>query len=386
MSRPPGCDADALFVVASEVVLRLRGAGHVELVLGGQKCEAGIRVLGVLEKFARPTSMRQFADKVQVAGIEEFVEATSLVARLREEGFLVDASGVAMRRAVGFDSPAIHVAMLDDLTRARAFVQAIERTVRPGDVVVDVGTGTGVLAVAAARAGAKRVYAIEEGGVADAANQVFAANGVADRVTLVRGRSTTVELPERADVLVSEILGSDPLAEDIVSVFRDARRRWLRPDARLIPQSLDVLLLPVDLPDGYLSTRTFTGENVARWRAGLGVNFDPLVDFAARIANLGHIKPQEAREWNAVGEPLLVARIDLARAEAPHRIRRSSSSRRHRPGPLALSCISKQTCRRGFGCRRRPLPPVKTPIGLVPCRGRRIPIAAKEKLYGSSSL
>jgi hypothetical protein len=49
---------------------------------------------------------------------------------------------------------------------------------------------------------------------------VFGANGLADRIAVVQGRSTSIELPERADVLVSEILGNDPLAEDILSTFR----------------------------------------------------------------------------------------------------------------------------------------------------------------------
>ena len=65
------------------------------------------------------------------------------------------------------------VKMLNDRARTDAFIRAIEATVRPGDVVVDLGTGTGVLALAAARAGARRVYAIEASGVGRAARSVF---------------------------------------------------------------------------------------------------------------------------------------------------------------------------------------------------------------------
>src|SRR3954454_16113224 len=79
----------------------------------------------------------------------------------------------------------LHGAMLDDRRRTRSFIAAIEAAVRPGDVVVEIGTGTGVLAVAAARAGARRVYALESANMAAWARRIFAANRVSDRATLV---------------------------------------------------------------------------------------------------------------------------------------------------------------------------------------------------------
>ena len=77
--------------------------------------------------------------------------------------------------------------MLDDDRRTEAYLAALTKAVRPEDVVLDIGTGTGVLAVAAARAGARHVYAVEATDIADVAERVFTANGVGDRVTLIRG-------------------------------------------------------------------------------------------------------------------------------------------------------------------------------------------------------
>ena len=202
--------------------------------------------------------------------------------------------------------------MLDDLSRTRAFTRALHQVVQPGDVVIDIGTGTGALAVEAARAGAARVYAIEELAIADAAVQIFVANGVADRVSLVRGRSTRIELPERAHVLVSEILGNDPLAEDIIPIFRDARTRLLLPGARFVPRSVDIVALPVDLPDEFLAANTFTDGNTARWRTALDIDFRSLTGFSAQVVNLPDVKPQAIRHWSVVGEPLLLVRVDLA--------------------------------------------------------------------------
>jgi protein arginine N-methyltransferase 1 len=315
---PDSADApDALFVLAPEIALSLRGDGHVQISVGGRHHVASIRSLGILEQFARPRPIHEVVEGLRAAGMEEFIESTSLVMRLRDEGVLVDATRGSVRVASGFDKPWVHVAMLDDLTRTRAFALAIREVVRPGDVVVEIGTGTGVLAVEAARAGARRVYAIEEGGIAEAARRVFEANGVSDRIEVVRERSTRVKLPEQADVLVSEVLGNDPLAEDIVGIFGDARRRLLKRDARVVPRSVDVFALPVELPDEFLTSHTFTDRNAARWQQALGIDFRPLATFAADIVNLPNVKPQEASRWSAVADPVRLARIGLQAVDEP---------------------------------------------------------------------
>lgn len=102
--------------------------------------------------------------------------------------------------------------MLPDDRRTGDHLAAIEEAVRPGDVVLNIGTG--VLAVAAARAGARRVYAVEASDIAEVAGRVFAANGVQDRVTLIPGWSRTVDLPEPVDVLVAATEGRRPPCVD----------------------------------------------------------------------------------------------------------------------------------------------------------------------------
>src|SRR2546425_4280598 len=77
----------------------------------------------------------------------------------------------------GFASPFAHEPMLLDKIRCDAYREAIQRTVKPGDVVVDLGTGTGLLSFFALQAGARHVYAIEMTGIADAAAELIEANG-----------------------------------------------------------------------------------------------------------------------------------------------------------------------------------------------------------------
>src|SRR5689334_21760480 len=124
--------------------------------------------------------------------------------------------------------------MLHDKVRVHALERADQETVTPGDIVIDLGCGTGLLSLFALWAGAKRVYAIESGDVAALGAKVFRANGVADAVQLIQARSDRVELPEKADVL----LGYVAFDEGMLQAFVDARNRFLRPGARIIPRRL----------------------------------------------------------------------------------------------------------------------------------------------------
>lgn len=131
-------------------------------------------------------------------------------------------------------------AMLADKARTAAYLSAIERAVEPGSVVVEIGTGVGYFAVAACRAGARRVYAIELNPVIELAEQVAIDNGCDDRITFIRDDSRNVTLPEPGDVLLSDLRGVLPLFEAHIETIADARARLVRPGAAVVPR-LDTL-------------------------------------------------------------------------------------------------------------------------------------------------
>jgi SAM-dependent methyltransferase len=141
-----------------------------------------------------------------------------------------------------------HRVLLEDEERVCALAAAIQAAVRPGDVVLEVGTGTGVLAVLAARAGARRVYAVERTGLAKIAAAVARENGVGSAVRVIHGDALAIRLPERADLLITETLGHLGLEEGLAAIVRDARRRHLKPGARVLPRRLRFLAAPVALP------------------------------------------------------------------------------------------------------------------------------------------
>ena len=168
-----------------------------------------------------------------------------------------------------------HYDMLADGVRMRSYAEAIRRTIRPGDRVVDLGAGLGVLGFMALKAGAARVYAIEKTASIDLARKVAAANGLSDRVTFFHGNSKDFSLDEPADVLLSETLGSFGLEENTLDFTLDARQRLLREDGRMLPRAIRVFVAPVSHDPG----------RVAFWKDVQGLDFSPAVEeLAGRMA------------------------------------------------------------------------------------------------------
>ena len=143
---------------------------------------------------------------------------------------------------------------LKDEARTLAFRDAIQAVVRPGDVVVDVGAGTGILSFFAAEAGAAQVLAVEIDPVSAAAlRRSIALNpGIADRVRVVEGDAAVVDLPRAVDVVVAEIIETGLLDEQQVPVLNALRRRGVITRAtRVVPARYETTLELVDSDHRY---------------------------------------------------------------------------------------------------------------------------------------
>ncbi len=139
----------------------------------------------------------------------------------------------------------IHREMLRDKVRCEAYRKAIFRLVKPGSVVLDVGTGTGIMAMYAAQAGARRVYAVERTSMADIAKEIIRRNGLSDAIRVVKGDINDVKLPEKVDVLISEWMGGFAVDENLADPICLARDRWLKPGGIMVPDTVTVWLAPV---------------------------------------------------------------------------------------------------------------------------------------------
>jgi predicted RNA methylase len=181
-----------------------------------------------------------------------------------------------------------HASMVFDDRRNAAYAQALrERSM--GSVVIDLGAGLGIHGLIAAAAGAAHVYLVEPQPVVHIAGAVAAANGLADRVSIVQERIEDATLPEKADLLVSVFTGNMLFSEDLLPALFDARDRYLKDAGAMIPDRAQLLVAPISAPELH-------ARYVGRWAAPvMGIDYSSVRRFATN-------------------EPLVLSREELGRA------------------------------------------------------------------------
>jgi SAM-dependent methyltransferase len=235
----------------------------------GAGARAPAWAVGVLAGCGEPRTREEVA---QVMG----PQAASAFDGLVDAGLLVppeeaDQTPVIFHNYTGIE---VHRVMLADEARLVAYREGIRAVVKPGDVVIDAGSGSGVLAVMAALAGARKVYAIERSDFGAVIPRIAADSGVGDRVQLVRGDISRVELPEKADVIVTETFGHWSIAEGLMPDVLACAAHNLKPGGRIVPGSFTLWFAPmaacpdvpgpmVKRPDG-VDLRALVGDSRGR--------------------------------------------------------------------------------------------------------------------------
>jgi protein arginine N-methyltransferase 1 len=175
--------------------------------------------------------------------------------------------------------------MIADRVRVDAYAAALQKSVRRGSVVLEIGTGPGIFAVLACQFGASRVYAIEPGEIIQVAREVAAANGFADKIEFFEGLSDRVTLPSRADVILSDLRAVLPLFQRHIPVIIDARSRFLVPGGTMIPRKDALWAAIVEAPEPY-------GETVDPWdRNPFGQNLSPARQLAVNNFQKVRVNP-----------------------------------------------------------------------------------------------
>lgn len=196
--------------------------------------------------------------------------------------------------------------MIANGVRLDAYAQALRQAVRPDSVVLEIGTGTGFFAGLACQFGARRVFALEPEDVIQVARETAAANGYSGRIEFIQDLSTRVTLPERADVMISDIRGRLPLFQKHIPAIADARRRLLAQGAVLIPQHDSMWAAVVEATEQY-------GRLVEPWdKTDYGLDLSASRRFVVNC----WVKGKATREQLLV-EPQCWAALNYATIEEP---------------------------------------------------------------------
>ncbi|KAK8962752.1 Protein arginine N-methyltransferase PRMT10 [Platanthera guangdongensis] len=215
--------------------------------------------------------------------------------------------------------------MLSDRVRMDAYYNAVFKNKHHfvGKVVLDVGTGSGILAVWSAQAGARKVYAVEATKMADHARALIHANSVEDVVQVIEGSMEDVDLPEKVDVIISEWMGYFLLRESMFDSVIWARDRWLKPSGVMYPSHARMWVAPVRSGLGDQKMNDFE-TSMSDWysfvndtEANYGVNMNVLTKAYREEHEKYYLKTSL---WNnlhpsqLIGHPAIVKEIDCLAA------------------------------------------------------------------------
>ncbi|KAL8162811.1 hypothetical protein V2J09_014300 [Rumex salicifolius] len=167
--------------------------------------------------------------------------------------------------------------MLQDYVRTGTYYAAVmeNRADFTGRVVVDVGAGSGILSLFAAQAGAKHVYAVEASEMAEYARKIIAGNPLlSDRITVIKGKVEEVDLPEKADILISEPMGTLLVNERMLESYVIARDRFLVPNGKMFPGVGRIHMAP--FCDEYLFVEIANKALFWQQQNYFGVDLNPL--------------------------------------------------------------------------------------------------------------
>ena len=193
-----------------------------------------------------------------------------------------------------------HLSYVADSLRNEHFRSAINKVVKPGDHVFDLGCGTGILGLFCLQAGASKVHAIDSTIAIEVARESLSRAGWLEKASLVRGSSYQVELPDRVDVVICDHVGFFGFDYGLIELLSDARSRFLKPDGKLIPGRIKLQLGAVESGQCWELANSWLQPCIPpefHWLRQHGVN-------AKYAVNL---QPAEV-----ISEPVELACIDLA--------------------------------------------------------------------------
>ena len=205
-----------------------------------------------------------------------------------------------------YGNVSVHELMLKDKPRMLAYKTFIEQNsdLFKDKVVLDVGAGSGILSLFAAKAGAKRVFAIEASEMAKSCEEIVKINKLENIIVVINELVENAELPvDKVDIIVSEWMGFYLLHESMLDSVLFARDKWLAEDGLMVPSHAVVYTVPVNMND-------YCKEHFEFWNSVYGFDFSPLADMSVQNT-LQHPVIEIIDSKQILSEPKVLADYDL---------------------------------------------------------------------------
>lgn len=175
-----------------------------------------------------------------------------------------------------YDHFGIHEEMLKDTSRTLAYRSAMfkNKHLFKDKVVLDVGCGTGILSMFAAKAGAKHVYSVDMSNIIEKAKEIVSLNGFDDKITLLQGKLEDIQLPvDSVDIIVSEWMGYFLLYESMLDTVLYARDKYLVEGGLILPDKCSMYIAGIE--DG-----EYKEEKIHYWEDVYGFDYSPFINVA----------------------------------------------------------------------------------------------------------
>ncbi|KAK0201522.1 protein arginine N-methyltransferase [Desarmillaria ectypa] len=212
---------------------------------------------------------------------QEFHEYRTLISRKMDLSSLVDEPSTSEPQPrdddthyfESYGANDIHAVMIQDRIRTSTYAEFIltNPSIFEDAVVLDVGCGTGILSLFAARGGAKRVYAVDASDIAEKAEKIVKVNGMEDIITVIRGKIEALTIPEKVDIIISEWMGYALLYESMLDSVLSARDRFLRPGGIMAPSQCKMML-------GLCDAGEILKDRVTFWNDVYGFDLSTMAD------------------------------------------------------------------------------------------------------------
>ena len=175
-----------------------------------------------------------------------------------------------------YDHFGIHEEMLKDTSRTLSYRSAMykNRHLFEGKVVLDVGCGTGILSMFAAKAGAKHVYSVDMSNIIEKAEEIVNLNGFEDKISLFRGKLEDIELPVKSvDIIISEWMGYFLLYESMLDTVLWARDKYLVEGGLILPDKCNMYIAGIE-------DAQYKEEKIHYWEDVYGFDYSPFIKTA----------------------------------------------------------------------------------------------------------